>query len=781
MDSTTGPIRHADLMAGQFEDRRVDDGPWTPVEIVEHDLGALTSSPAPPVRRIETITTPLGHPTVPQASGRRPRPEHQRLDARSPISARPAPTSRSCTANRSTRRATSRIDHLGVGGLGRCTGRSTGSCPTGIAGDAFEPRHTTHGFQYVQVEGAPGPLTPMTTSPASSSTPTSAAPGGSDCSDERLNRSTRSPTGASATTPATSRPTARSANGRAGPATGRSSCRRPRSSTTSPGSPPSGCATWPPTNAPTALVPNFVPDPTPPDGSRERRSRGTLLRLGRLGRCRACSCRGSCTAPTATDGSSTSSGRRWWRGSTSPPSAAAPTATPPAHRDAPDAASRTRSSSGTRGFHWGEWREPAIDRGRPLRDSPPRPRATSPPPTCTARRRSAAEVARLLGRRRRRARYDELADERARRLATRVPRRRRHADARHARPTTSAPSRSAWSPTSSARSRAPTGSSQLIRAAGTHLGTGFLATPFLLPVLADPATSTSPTSCCFQDTAPSWLTMIDRGATTSGRTGTASTPTASPTSRSTTTARARSSRSCTATSPASGSGRRDVAYRRFRIEPRPGRRAHFRRAVHDSPYGRIESSWRIDANVEPPTFELTTTVPPGTDAEVRLPDGTPCRVGPGITLTTAHSVDAAPTGGSSMGELDGKIAVITGAGSGIGRATAEAFVREGALVLGADVSGRQEETATRPRGIVRTVPGRCLRRGRCRGDVRRGDRAIRQGRRRPQRGRRLGLTEAGRCDGRGLPSDHLGEPARRDAVYEARDQERCSPPEAGRS
>ena len=46
-----------------------------------------------------------------------------------------------------------------------------------------------------------------------------------------------------------------------------------------------------------------------------------------------------------------------------------------------------------------------------------------------------------------------------------------------------------------------------------------------------------------------------------------------------------------------------------------------------------------------------------------------------------------------MGELDGKIAVITGAGSGIGRATAEAFVREGALVLGADVSGRQEETA----------------------------------------------------------------------------------------
>jgi NAD(P)-dependent dehydrogenase (short-subunit alcohol dehydrogenase family) len=46
-----------------------------------------------------------------------------------------------------------------------------------------------------------------------------------------------------------------------------------------------------------------------------------------------------------------------------------------------------------------------------------------------------------------------------------------------------------------------------------------------------------------------------------------------------------------------------------------------------------------------------------------------------------------------MGELDGKVAVITGAGSGMARAAAKVFVREGAKVLGADVSGRQEETA----------------------------------------------------------------------------------------
>jgi NAD(P)-dependent dehydrogenase (short-subunit alcohol dehydrogenase family) len=46
-----------------------------------------------------------------------------------------------------------------------------------------------------------------------------------------------------------------------------------------------------------------------------------------------------------------------------------------------------------------------------------------------------------------------------------------------------------------------------------------------------------------------------------------------------------------------------------------------------------------------------------------------------------------------MGELDGKICVITGAGSGMGRAAAEVFVREGAKVLVADVTGAEEETA----------------------------------------------------------------------------------------
>jgi NAD(P)-dependent dehydrogenase (short-subunit alcohol dehydrogenase family) len=46
-----------------------------------------------------------------------------------------------------------------------------------------------------------------------------------------------------------------------------------------------------------------------------------------------------------------------------------------------------------------------------------------------------------------------------------------------------------------------------------------------------------------------------------------------------------------------------------------------------------------------------------------------------------------------MGELDGKVAVITGAGSGMGKASVHVFVREGARVVAADFSGAEEDTA----------------------------------------------------------------------------------------
>jgi NAD(P)-dependent dehydrogenase (short-subunit alcohol dehydrogenase family) len=46
-----------------------------------------------------------------------------------------------------------------------------------------------------------------------------------------------------------------------------------------------------------------------------------------------------------------------------------------------------------------------------------------------------------------------------------------------------------------------------------------------------------------------------------------------------------------------------------------------------------------------------------------------------------------------MNLLDGKVAVITGAGSGMAKASVKVFVREGARVIAADISGAEKDTA----------------------------------------------------------------------------------------
>jgi NAD(P)-dependent dehydrogenase (short-subunit alcohol dehydrogenase family) len=48
-----------------------------------------------------------------------------------------------------------------------------------------------------------------------------------------------------------------------------------------------------------------------------------------------------------------------------------------------------------------------------------------------------------------------------------------------------------------------------------------------------------------------------------------------------------------------------------------------------------------------------------------------------------------------MGRLEGRVAIVTGGGSGIGRATALALAREGAAVLVADVSGERADQVAR--------------------------------------------------------------------------------------
>jgi alpha-L-rhamnosidase len=156
----------------------------------------------------------------------------------------------------------------------------------------------------------------------------------------------------------------------------------------------------------------------------------------------------------------------------------------------------------------------------------------------------------------------------------------------------------------------------LIRAAGTHLGTGFLSTPFLLPVLADTGHLDVAYELLFQDTPPSWLLMIARGATTvweewDGIDGDGV---------------AHASLNHYSKGAVVSFLHRYVAglrilepgYRRFRVAPQPGGGITSARTHHDSPHGRIEVGWQVAAG----DSRIDVIVPPGTEADLVLPDGT---------------------------------------------------------------------------------------------------------------------------------------------------------------
>lgn len=167
----------------------------------------------------------------------------------------------------------------------------------------------------------------------------------------------------------------------------------------------------------------------------------------------------------------------------------------------------------------------------------------------------------------------------------------------------------------------------LIRAAGTHLATGFLATPYLLPVLADTGHTDVAYELLFQDTEPSWLTMIDRGATTMWEHWNG--VDADGVAHDSLNHYAKGAVVSFLHRYVAGLQPVEPAYRHFRVRPHPGGGLTPAEAVHESPYGRIEVRWEAH-----PSFVLTVGVPPGCTAEATLPGGTTRRLGPGRHVMT---------------------------------------------------------------------------------------------------------------------------------------------------
>ena len=173
-----------------------------------------------------------------------------------------------------------------------------------------------------------------------------------------------------------------------------------------------------------------------------------------------------------------------------------------------------------------------------------------------------------------------------------------------------------------------------VRAAGTHLGTGFLATPHLLPVLADSGHLVLAYELLFQTSAPSWLHMLEKDATTVWELWDAIDDSGV----------AHESLNHYSKGAVIGFLHRYVAglrsvddgpgYRRFLVAPRPGAGISWAEVTHESPYGTIEVGWRTHGD----TVRLRVVTPPGTTAEVALPDGRVAEVSPGTSLFEFASV-----------------------------------------------------------------------------------------------------------------------------------------------
>jgi alpha-L-rhamnosidase len=286
------------------------------------------------------------------------------------------------------------------------------------------------------------------------------------------------------------------------------------------------------------------------------------------------------------------------------------------------------------GFHFGEWNDPSS----PLFEDPPegseglglpdltqRLLSMDHGPTATAfLYRSATEVSRaaeLLGDEETASRYADLAADVLHAWRTEFV----DADGR-VRPATQPNLVRALAfglLPDELRQRAADDLADLVRAAGSHLGTGFLATPFLLPVLADHGHLDLAYELLFQRTPPSWLFMKDQGATTIWEGW-------QPFD---TEGKVKESLNHFSMGAVVGFLHRYVAglqclepgYRRFQVAPRPGAGVTWAKTHHDSPHGRIDVSWQLDGDVG----SIDITVPEGTTADLVLPGGEKETLNPG--------------------------------------------------------------------------------------------------------------------------------------------------------
>ncbi|MGP0031607.1 MAG: family 78 glycoside hydrolase catalytic domain [Acidimicrobiales bacterium] len=610
-ESARGPVRGADLMAGQVEDHRVEATQWRPVSVVEHDPRPLTYSPAPPTRRVQdlrpvAVTRPLSDRHVVDLG--------QNINGWLRLGDLGPRDTELTIVHGEALDASGDVtqDHLappnpftGAAGTVGMIDRVTSA---GREGEVFEPRHTTHGFQYARIEGHPGRLTPDDVTGVVVHTDLHRT-GWFRCSDERLNR-LHEITEWSFRDNACEIPTDCPQRERAG-WTGDWQLFVPTASFLYDVA--GFSVKWLRDLAAEQLddgcIINYVPDPL-------------RQRIASTERWRAM--QGSSGWGDAVVVVPWELWRAYgdeevlaelWPSMVAWVDYAAGVARTQRHPDRaqarPDPAPH-EEFLWDGGYHWGEWLEPGAQPG----DHSALDHGAVGTAFLHHSARLAARIGRVLGEDAEAARFEALAG--------------------HARDAWQAefigPDGSVTPDTQAThvrglafglvpdelRARTAARLVALIGEAGGHLGTGFLATPYLLPVLADTGHLDVAYELLLRDTPPSWLTMVERGASTVWELweGVDADGGAHDSLNHYSKGAVISFLHCYV----AGIRLLDEhpGYRRFRVEPRPGGGLSWAEAVHDSPYGRIESSWHTADGC----LEATVTVPPGTMADVVLPDGT---------------------------------------------------------------------------------------------------------------------------------------------------------------
>jgi alpha-L-rhamnosidase len=166
---------------------------------------------------------------------------------------------------------------------------------------------------------------------------------------------------------------------------------------------------------------------------------------------------------------------------------------------------------------------------------------------------------------------------------------------------------------------------ELIRNNDTRLSTGFLSTPFLLPVLVDNGHVDLAYEMLFRDTEPSWMTMLERGATTIWESWSGIDQHGNPHESLNHYSKGAVLNFLHEYIAGIRLDRTEPGYRHLEIAPVPGGNLSSAAASLVTPRGVVSSSWeRVGER-----FVLNVSIPSDVSATVELPSGTRHQVGAG--------------------------------------------------------------------------------------------------------------------------------------------------------